>query len=85
VASSFFSSIEEPLARRIFGGIDAQRLMLEYDDERSGDFGPLTRVPEDKVAILGLVTTKTPGSRRKKYSRHGCARRLGSYPWSGSP
>src|ERR687897_912503 len=41
-------------------GINAQRLMLEYDDERSGDFGPLSHVPEDKVAVLGLVTTKTP-------------------------
>jgi len=50
----------EPLARRIFGGINAQRLMLEYDDERSGDFEPLSYVPEDKVAVLGLVTTKTP-------------------------
>jgi 5-methyltetrahydropteroyltriglutamate--homocysteine methyltransferase len=50
----------EPLARRIFGGINAQRLMLEYDDERSGDFEPLAHVPENKVAVLGLVTTKTP-------------------------
>jgi 5-methyltetrahydropteroyltriglutamate--homocysteine methyltransferase len=50
----------EPLARRIFGGINAERLMLEYDDERSGDFEPLSHVPEDKIAVLGLVTTKTP-------------------------
>ena len=50
----------EPLARRIFGGIGADRLMLEYDDERSGNFEPLAHVPEDKVAVLGLVTTKTP-------------------------
>ena len=50
----------EPLARRIFGGINAQRLMLEYDDERSGGFEPLAHVPEEKVAVLGLVTTKTP-------------------------
>jgi 5-methyltetrahydropteroyltriglutamate--homocysteine methyltransferase len=49
----------EPLARRIFGGIRAGRLMLEYDDERSGGFEPLAHVPEDKVAVLGLVTTKT--------------------------
>jgi 5-methyltetrahydropteroyltriglutamate--homocysteine methyltransferase len=54
----------EPLAVRIFGGINAQRLMLEYDDERSGDFGPLSHVPEDKVAVLGLVTTKTPRRER---------------------
>jgi 5-methyltetrahydropteroyltriglutamate--homocysteine methyltransferase len=56
----------EPLARRIFGGINAQRLMLEYDDERSGDFGPLSHVPEDKVAVLGLVTTKTPRRETKQ-------------------
>ena len=49
----------EPLARRIFGGIRAGRLMLEYDDERSGGFEPLAHVPEDKIAVLGLVTTKT--------------------------
>jgi 5-methyltetrahydropteroyltriglutamate--homocysteine methyltransferase len=49
----------EPLARRIFGGIRAGRLMLEYDDERSGGFEPLSHVPDDKIAVLGLVTTKT--------------------------
>jgi 5-methyltetrahydropteroyltriglutamate--homocysteine methyltransferase len=53
----------EPLAREIFRGINADRLMLEYDDERSGGFEPLAHVPEDKVAVLGLVTTKT--SRRE--------------------
>ena len=53
----------EPLARRLFGGVRAQRLMLEYDDERSGTFEPLAHVPDDKVAVLGLVTTKT--SRRE--------------------
>jgi len=56
----------EPLARRIFAGINAQRLMLEYDDERSGDFRPLAHVPEDKVAVLGLVTTKTPRRETKE-------------------
>ena len=50
----------EPLARRLFGGVRARRLMLEYDDERSGTIEPLAHVPDDKVAVLGLVTTKTP-------------------------
>lgn len=50
----------EPLAARLFAGIHAQRLMLEYDDERSGGFQPLAHMPEDKIAVLGLVTTKTP-------------------------
>src|SRR5215210_670600 len=53
----------EPLARRIFDRVKAERLMLEYDDERSGGFEPLARLPEGKIAVLGLVTTKTP--RRK--------------------
>ena len=38
----------------------AQRLLLEYDDERSGSFEPLREVPDDKVVVLGLVTTKSP-------------------------
>jgi 5-methyltetrahydropteroyltriglutamate--homocysteine methyltransferase len=47
------------LAGRVFGTIAAERLLLEYDDERSGDFAPLAHVPEDKVCVLGLVTTKS--------------------------
>jgi 5-methyltetrahydropteroyltriglutamate--homocysteine methyltransferase len=50
----------EPLARQIFPRLRAERLMLEYDDERSGGFDPLAYVPEDKIAVLGLVTTKSP-------------------------
>ena len=34
--------------------------MVEYDDERSGSFKPLREVPDDKIVVLGLVTTKTP-------------------------
>jgi 5-methyltetrahydropteroyltriglutamate--homocysteine methyltransferase len=49
----------EPIAEQIFTGVKAQRLMLEYDDERSGDFEPLRHVPEDKMVVLGLVTTKS--------------------------
>jgi 5-methyltetrahydropteroyltriglutamate--homocysteine methyltransferase len=47
------------IARPIFRGVGAQRLMLEYDDERSGSFEPLRKVPDDKMVILGLVTTKS--------------------------
>ncbi|MDP9440420.1 MAG: methionine synthase, partial [Actinomycetota bacterium] len=49
----------EPLARHLFANVNARRLMLEYDDERSGSFEPLAHVPEDKTAVLGLVTTKS--------------------------
>jgi 5-methyltetrahydropteroyltriglutamate--homocysteine methyltransferase len=47
------------LAARIFPRIRAERLLLEYDDERSGDFAPLSAVPDDKFVVLGLVTTKS--------------------------
>jgi 5-methyltetrahydropteroyltriglutamate--homocysteine methyltransferase len=51
------------LADRIFPRIRAERLLLEYDDERSGTFAPLRSVPDGKLVVLGLVTTK--GSRRE--------------------
>ncbi|MBI3362089.1 MAG: cobalamin-independent methionine synthase II family protein [Chloroflexi bacterium] len=50
----------DPIARQIFRGIRANRLLLEYDDERSGSFDPLREVPDDKMVVLGLVTTKSP-------------------------
>src|SRR5207247_6351140 len=50
----------DPIARAIFRGIRAERLLLEYDDERSGSFDALSEVPEDKTVVLGLVTTKSP-------------------------
>jgi 5-methyltetrahydropteroyltriglutamate--homocysteine methyltransferase len=47
------------IAKPVFEGVRAHRLLLEYDDERSGGFEPLTLVPDDRVVVLGLVTTKT--------------------------
>ena len=44
----------------MFRRIDAQRLLLEYDDARSGSFEPLQDVPNDMFVVLGLVTTKKP-------------------------
>ncbi|HXV81988.1 MAG TPA: vitamin-B12 independent methionine synthase [Candidatus Binatia bacterium] len=44
----------------MFRKLKAQRLLLEYDDPRSGSFEPLRDVPEDKFVVLGLVTTKRP-------------------------
>ena len=49
----------DDIARPVFGGVRAHRLLLEYDDERSGGFDPLALVPDDKMVVLGLVTTKT--------------------------
>jgi 5-methyltetrahydropteroyltriglutamate--homocysteine methyltransferase len=44
----------------LFGRVSAQRLLLEYDDARSGSFEALRDVPEDKFVVLGLITTKKP-------------------------
>ena len=49
----------EPVAR-IFTRSRFGRFLLEYDDRRSGGFEPLRHVPEDRVVVLGLVTTKKP-------------------------
>ncbi len=49
----------DAIAAPIFQRVHAQRLFLEYDDERSGSFQPLALVPEDKTVVLGLVTTKS--------------------------
>ncbi len=50
----------EPVAR-IFARGRFGRFLLEYDDARSGGFEPLRHVPDDRVVVLGLVTTKKPG------------------------
>ena len=49
-----------PLAATVFRETRADRLLLEYDDARSGGFEPLARVPADKTVVLGIVTTKRP-------------------------
>ncbi len=49
----------EPIAR-VFTKSRFQRFLLEYDDQRSGGFEPLRAVPDDRVVVLGLVTTKSP-------------------------
>ena len=48
----------DAIAERLFSRLKHHRLLLEYDDERSGSFAPLRFVPKGKIAVLGLVTTK---------------------------
>ncbi len=47
-----------PIAEIIFPHLAVDTYLLEYDDDRSGDFVPLTLIPRDKKVVLGLVTTK---------------------------
>jgi 5-methyltetrahydropteroyltriglutamate--homocysteine methyltransferase len=48
----------ERIAETVLGGLKVDHFLLEYDDERSGDFEPLRHVPKDVRVVLGLVTTK---------------------------
>ena len=47
------------IAQQVFRRSRFHRFLLEYDDARSGTFEPLTYVPDDRVVVLGLVSTKT--------------------------
>jgi 5-methyltetrahydropteroyltriglutamate--homocysteine methyltransferase len=46
------------VAEALFGELDVDGFFLEYDDARSGGFEPLRFVPQGKMVVLGLVTTK---------------------------
>ena len=48
------------VAEALFSELDVDGFFLEYDDERSGGFEPLRFVPEGKMVVHGLVTTKRP-------------------------
>jgi 5-methyltetrahydropteroyltriglutamate--homocysteine methyltransferase len=46
------------VAEQLFGELAVDGFFLEFDDARSGSFEPLRFVPEGKMVVLGLVTTK---------------------------
>jgi len=48
------------IAQQVFSRSRFHRFLLEYDDARSGTFEPLRHVPDDRVVVLGLVSTKKP-------------------------
>ena len=48
----------EPVAKALFQELKVDGYFLEYDDARSGGFSPLRFVPEGKVIVLGIVSSK---------------------------
>jgi 5-methyltetrahydropteroyltriglutamate--homocysteine methyltransferase len=46
------------IAERVFRRTRFHRYLLEYDDERSGTFEPLRFLPDDRIVVLGLVSSK---------------------------
>ncbi len=62
----------DPVAELLFNAIDVDGYFLEYDSPRAGGFAPLRFLPKGKIAVLGLVTTKSP----QLESRDELARRI---------
>ena len=54
----FASGGYEPVAEVLFRDLNVDAYFLEYDDARSGDFAPLRFLPENKVVVLGLMSSK---------------------------
>ena len=50
----------DAIAERLFNVLPHRRFLLEYDTPRAGSFAPLRFVPNGKVCVLGLVSTKVP-------------------------
>lgn len=81
----------ERIAEALFNGLHNDHFLLEYDDDRSGDFAPLRFMPADKRVVLGLVTTKsgtletreTLLRRVEEATRYVAPERLGISPQCG--
>lgn len=54
----FASGGYEPVAQVLFQKLNVDVYFLEYDDARSGDFAPLRFLPEHKVVVLGVMSSK---------------------------
>ena len=57
IAAGGYDSIAEKVFKR---ATNFDVFLLEYDDQRSGSFEPLAKVPNDKAVVLGLITSKRP-------------------------
>jgi 5-methyltetrahydropteroyltriglutamate--homocysteine methyltransferase len=55
----------DPVAEISFSQINVDAFFLEYDTPRAGSFTPLRYLAKNKMAVLGLVTTKNPALERK--------------------
>lgn len=49
-----------PVADYVFAQENVDAFYLEFDDERSGSFDPIAKIPENKEAVIGIVTSKKP-------------------------
>ncbi|MBO0859967.1 MAG: cobalamin-independent methionine synthase II family protein [Chloracidobacterium sp.] len=56
--SKFYARGDYGPITKVFRKTRFDRFLLEFDDARSGGFEPLAQMPEDRVVVLGLVSTK---------------------------
>ena len=54
--------------------------LLEYDTPRAGDFAPLRFLAAGKGVVLGLVSSKTPRSKARRFAQASARRRASSTP-----
>ena len=50
----------DDIAERLLNELKHDRFLFEYDTPRAGGFEPLRFLPQGKVVVLGLVSTKVP-------------------------
>ena len=48
----------DAIAEKLFGRLNVDAFLLEYESERAGTFEPLRFVPRGKTVVLGLVSSK---------------------------
>ena len=57
ISSGGYEDLAESVFRR---ATNYDVFLLEYEDPRSGSFEPLAKMPDDKVVVLGLISSKQP-------------------------
>jgi 5-methyltetrahydropteroyltriglutamate--homocysteine methyltransferase len=50
----------DAIAEKLFGRLNVDAFLLEYESERAGTFEPLRFVPRGKTVVLGLISSKLP-------------------------
>ena len=50
----------DAIAEKLFGQLEVDAFLLEYESERAGTFEPLRFVPRGKTVVLGLISSKLP-------------------------
>ncbi len=71
----------ERIAWTVFRRVRTQRLLLEYDDARSGSFEALKEVPEDKWWCLGSSPPSVLAWNRWTNWKAASVKRAASCPW----